>query len=66
MQNLDPGALHHSASYLSGRHEPLYMMEGLDGSSTRGSWSPVTGDWAAHAILSHTYNPLAVWEARLS
>jgi len=42
------------------------MMEGLDGSSTRGSWSPVTGDWAAHAILSHTYNPLAVWEARLS
>ena len=31
MQNIRPGALHHHASYLSGKHKPLYMMEGLDG-----------------------------------
>src|SRR5579884_2129928 len=31
MYNLRPGDLHHHASYLSGRHKPLYMMEGLDG-----------------------------------
>ena len=32
MQNLRPDELHGRASYLSGRHKPLYMMEGLDDS----------------------------------
>src|SRR5690242_20765797 len=32
MHNLDPAALHGRASSLTGRHKPLYMMEGLDGS----------------------------------
>ena len=32
MQNMRPGELHHNASYLSGWHKPLYMMEGLDDS----------------------------------
>src|SRR5580704_9848591 len=41
MQNIDPGALHHHASYLSGRHKPLYMMEGT-ARSTPCSWSPTT------------------------
>ena len=31
MQNMPPGELHGGASYLSGKHKPLYMMEGLDG-----------------------------------
>jgi uncharacterized damage-inducible protein DinB len=30
MFNLDPAALHGQASYVSGRHKPLYMMQGLD------------------------------------
>jgi D-amino peptidase len=67
MQNLDPGALHHRASYLSGRHKPLYMMEGLDG--TFGAVFMVAyhgAIGAERAILSHTYNPLAVWEVRLN
>ena len=28
--NLDPAALHGHATYVSGRHKPLYMMQGLD------------------------------------
>ena len=67
MQNLDPGALHHNASYLSGRHKPLYMMEGLDGSFDAVFMVAYHGAIGAErAILSHTYNPLAVWEARLN
>ncbi|MBA3234325.1 MAG: M55 family metallopeptidase [Propionibacteriales bacterium] len=30
MCNLDPAGLPRAASYLSGRHKPAYMMEGLD------------------------------------
>jgi D-amino peptidase len=67
MQNLDPGALHHQASYLSGRHKPLYMMEGLDPSFDAVFMVAYHGAIGAeHAILSHTYNPRAVWEVRLN
>lgn len=67
MQNLRPGELHHHASYLSGRHKPLYMMEGLDGRFDAVFMVAYHGAISAErAILSHTYNPLAVWEARLN
>jgi D-amino peptidase len=67
MQNLDPGGLHHHASSLSGRHKPLYMMEGLDGTFDAVFMVAYHGAIGAErAILSHTYNPLAVWEARLN
>ena len=67
MQNIPPNALHHSASYLSSRHKPRYMMEGLDGTFDAVFMVAYHGSVGAeHAILSHTYNPLAVWEARLN
>jgi D-amino peptidase len=67
MQNLRPGELRHNASYLSGRHKPLYMMEGLDGRFDAVFMLAYHGAIGAErAILSHTYNPLAVWEARLN
>jgi D-amino peptidase len=67
MQNIDPGALHHHASYLSGRHKPLYMMEGLDGTFDAVFMVAYHGAIGAErAVLSHTYNPLAVWEAHLN
>jgi D-amino peptidase len=67
MQNIRPDALHHRASYLSGRHKPLYMMEGLDSSFDAAFLIAYHGGIGAeHAVLSHTYNPLAVWEARLN
>ena len=37
MQNLPPAQLHGGCDYLSGRHKPLYMMEGLDAILRRGS-----------------------------
>ena len=36
MDDLDPAALHGQASYVSGRHKPLYMMQGLDAHRGRG------------------------------
>ncbi len=67
MYNMRPGALHHGASYLSGRHKPLYMMEGLDGSFDAVFMVAYHGAISAErAILSHTYNPRAIWEVRLN
>jgi D-amino peptidase len=67
MQNIRPDELHHHASYLSGKHKPLYMMEGLDATFDAAFFVAYHGGISAeHAVLSHTYNPLAVWEARLN
>ena len=67
MQNMPPAALHHHASYLSGKHKPLYMMEGLDGSFDAVLFVAYHGAISAkRAVLSHTYNPSAIWEAKLN
>jgi D-amino peptidase len=67
MQNIRPAALHHNASYLSGKHKPLYMMEGLDNRLDAVFMLAYQGAISAErAILSYTYNPLAVWEVRLN
>jgi len=67
MHNLHPGELRHGASYLSGAHKPLYMMEGLDGTYDAVFMVAYHGSIGAErAILSHTYNPRAIWEVRLN
>ncbi len=67
MQNLKPDELHHDASYLSGRHKPLYMMEGLDGTFDAVFMVAYHGGVSAdRAVLSHTFNPRAVWNVRLN
>src|ERR1700721_4797748 len=60
MRNLPPRELAGQASYISGSHKPLYMMQGLDGSfdavllvSYHGSIAPPPG-------LSHPTNPPAI------
>ena len=67
MQNLRPQNLACRASLVSGFHKPLYMMQGLDETfgcaflvSYHGSIS------AERAVLSHTYNPQAIWHAELN
>jgi D-amino peptidase len=66
MRNLNPDALAHNATYVSGRHKPLYMMEGLDGSFDVlflvGYHGSISGESSA---LSHTYNPEVFSAARL-
>ena len=66
MFNLPPQALAGQASYISGRHKPLYMMQGLDGSFGAALFVSYHGSVGAAAGLSHTYNPRAVAEVRLN
>ncbi|HEX9032010.1 MAG TPA: M55 family metallopeptidase [Streptosporangiaceae bacterium] len=66
MRNLPPGDLAGGASYISGSHKPLYMMQGLDGSFDAVLFVSYHGSIGAPAGLSHTYNPRAVTEARLN
>ena len=67
MYNLDPTALAGSAEYLSGRHKPGYMMEGLDPTFDAvffvGYHGSISGPPSA---LSHTYNPDVVSAVRLA
>ncbi|MGH3473183.1 MAG: M55 family metallopeptidase [Nocardioidaceae bacterium] len=66
MFNLDPAQLSRPASYLSGRHKPGYMMQGLDGSFDAvffvGYHGSISGPSSA---LSHTYNPDVISGVRL-
>ncbi|MGB6456551.1 MAG: M55 family metallopeptidase [Streptosporangiaceae bacterium] len=65
MRNLPAAELAGQASYISGSHKPLYMMQGLDGSFDACLFISYHGSVGAPAGLSHTYNPRAVVEARL-
>ncbi len=65
MRNLPPRELAGGASYISGAHKPLYMMQGLDESFDAVLFVSYHGSMGAPAGLSHTYNPRAVTEARL-
>jgi D-amino peptidase len=67
MRNLEPDRLHGKASLLTGKHKPMYMMEGLDDSFDAIFFLGYHGSiGASRAILSHSYNPRAIWEARLN
>jgi D-amino peptidase len=67
MRNIPPAELHSRASYIAGKHKPLYMMEGLDSSFDAIFFVGYHGSiGASQAILSHSYNPRAVWEARIN
>ena len=67
MNNLDPELLHGQARYLSGRHKPLYMMQGLDASADVvfmvGYHGSISGE---SSVLSHTYNPSVVSHVTLN
>jgi len=65
MRNLPPDALVGEASYISGSHKPLYMMQGLDDSFDAVLFVSYHGSVGAPAGLSHTYSPRVVVEARL-
>ncbi|MFF7635025.1 M55 family metallopeptidase [Kitasatospora sp. NPDC008050] len=67
MANLRPDALAGRARYLSGRHKPLYMMQGLDASYDAVFLVSYHGSMAGESsTLSHTYNPRAIAEVRLN
>jgi D-amino peptidase len=66
MQNLRPAELAGRARYLSGRHKPFYMMEGLDPSFDAVFFVSYHGSMSSLSPLSHTYNPLAVAQVTLN
>ncbi len=67
MNNLDPAALHGRASYVSGRHKPLYMMQGLEEGADVvfmvGYHGSISGE---SSVLSHTYNPSVISHVELN
>ena len=67
MNNLDPAELHGQATYVSGRHKPLYMMQGLDATADVvfmvGYHGSISGE---SSVLSHTYNPAVVSHVELN
>ncbi|MGI8524372.1 MAG: M55 family metallopeptidase [Nocardioides sp.] len=65
MANLPPGSLHGDASYLSGRHKPRYMMEGLDETFDAVLFVSYHGSMDSQGVLSHTYNPRAIASVRI-
>ena len=67
MRNLHPQDLAGKATLITGRHKPLYMMQGLDGSFDGICFVSYQGSIGAErAVLSHTYNPGAIWEVRIN
>ncbi|WP_052888870.1 M55 family metallopeptidase [Thermogemmatispora carboxidivorans] len=67
MRNLHPQELAGEAILISGRHKPLYMMEGLDSSFAGLCFVSYHGSIGAErAVLGHTYSPAAILEVRLN
>ncbi len=67
MRNLHPQDLIGQATLITGRHKPLYMMQGLDDSFDGACFVSYHGSLGAeYAVLSHTYNPGAIWEVRIN
>lgn len=66
MCNLAPDSLDPRARLVSGRFKPTYMLQGLDETFDAVFFVGYHGSIGQpEAILSHTYNPDAVWEARI-
>lgn len=58
MANLDPRRIAGNAKYLSGRHKPRYMMQGLDETFDAIFFVGYHGSISGRpSTLSHTYNP---------
>ena len=66
MANLRPDALAGSARYLSGRHKPMYMMEGLDATYDAVFFISYHGSMGSASVLSHTYYPQAFAEVTIN
>jgi D-amino peptidase len=67
MQNMLPDKLEGNARYLSGKHKPMYMMQGLDSTFDAIFFVSYHGSMSSEAsTLSHTYNPRAISDVRLN
>lgn len=66
MTNLPPDEMDQRARLVLGHFKPLYMLQGLDDSFDAAYFVGYHGAIGEpEAILSHTYNPRAIWEAKV-
>lgn len=66
MTNLLPAEVDPRARLVLGHYKPMYMLQGLDESFDAAFFVGYHGAIGEpEAILSHTYNPRAVWEAKV-
>jgi D-amino peptidase len=67
MTNLLPEDLDQRARLVSGRFKPLYMMQGLDASFAAVLFIGYHGGIGEpESILSHSYSPRVIWEAKVN
>jgi D-amino peptidase len=67
MANLDPRKIAGEAQYISGRHKPRYMMEGLDDTFDAAFFVGYHGSISGRpSTMSHTYNPEVFAGAKLN
>lgn len=66
MTNLLPEEIDQRARLVLGHYKPLYMLQGMDDSFDAAFFIGYHGAIGEpEAILSHTYNPRAIWEAKV-
>ena len=66
MANLEADLIEAPASYISGRHKPAYMMQGLDETFAAVFFVGYHGSISGPpSVLSHTYNPEVISAVRL-
>ncbi len=67
MTNLLPEMVDQRARLISGEYKPLYMLQGLDATFDAVFFVGYHGAIGEpEAILSHSYNPDAIWEAKVN
>jgi len=65
MRNIVPDQLPTNARLISGHFKPMYMMEGLDESFDAAVFLAYHGPAGTASVMSHTYSPRVIWEARI-
>lgn len=65
MRNIVPDQLHTGVRLITGQFKPIYMVEGLDESFDGAVFLAYHGPIGSSSVLSHTYNPRVIYEARL-
>lgn len=66
MRNILPDGLPANARVITGHFKPMYMMEGLDDGFDAVVFLGYHGPVGSSSVLSHTYNPRVIWEAKLN
>ncbi|MGH2447768.1 MAG: M55 family metallopeptidase, partial [Chloroflexota bacterium] len=66
MTNLLPEQINQQARLILGHYKPMYMLQGLDDTFDAAFFVGYHGAIGEpEAILSHSYNPRAIWEAKV-